>query len=189
MKTKDRIMEVARKMISEIGYHGTTTAALAKEAGISEGTIYRHFENKEDILLHILQELDDKYSAFLQSLRSIKDGEPGTIERIVKGHVQFTSDNIADLKIVLSSYALLSPSKQSMTSVIERMHDFFRDCMHRSIQLGVIHEVNVESTAKVLVALLLGIIQLKLYWPEMKAMENIDSEAVLFTRRSLVKES
>ena len=60
--------------------------------------------------------------------------------------------------------------------------------MHRSIQLGVIHEVNVESTAKVLVALLLGIIQLKLYWPEMKAMENIDSEAVLFTRRSLVKE-
>ncbi|MGE4292073.1 MAG: TetR/AcrR family transcriptional regulator [Desulfovibrio sp.] len=186
MKTKDRILDIARTMISEIGYHGTTTAALAKRAGISEGTIYRHFENKEDILLHILQELDDKYSVFLQSLRSVTDGDHGTIERILRGHVKFASDNLADLKIVLSSYALLSPSKQSMTSVIERMNEFFADCMERSMKLGVIREVNVEPTAKVLVSMLLGVMQLKLYWPDMEG--DLDPEAVLFIRRSLIKD-
>jgi AcrR family transcriptional regulator len=187
MKTKDRILDIARTMIAEIGYHGTTTAALAKRAGISEGTIYRHFENKEDILLHILQDLDDKYSAFLQTLRSARDGDHGTIERILQGHVQFSTDNLADLKIVLSSYALLSPSKQSMTTVIERMHEFFSECMRRSMEMGVIREVEVDPTAKTLVALLLGVMQLKVYWPDMDG--DFDPQAVLFVRRSLVPEA
>lgn len=187
MKTKDRILDIARSMIAEIGYHGTTTAALAKRAGISEGTIYRHFENKEDILLQILQELDDKYSAFLQTLRSSSDGRHGTIERILQGHVRFATENLADLKIVLSSYALLSPSKQSMTTVIERMHEFFCECLERSMKLDVIREVNAEPTAKVLVAMLLGVMQLKVYWPDMEEAD-LDPEAVLFTRRSLIKD-
>jgi len=53
MKTKDIILATAKEMISEVGFHKSTTANLAKMANISEGTIYRHFESKEDILLHI----------------------------------------------------------------------------------------------------------------------------------------
>jgi hypothetical protein len=120
-------------------------------------------------------------------LRSARDGDHGTIERILQGHVQFSTDNLADLKIVLSSYALLSPSKQSMTTVIERMHEFFSECMRRSMEMGVIREVEVDPTAKTLVALLLGVMQLKVYWPDMDG--DFDPQAVLFVRRSLVPEA
>lgn len=187
MKTKDRILDVARQMIAEVGYHSTTTAALAKRAGISEGTIYRHFESKEDVLLHILTQLDDKYMVFIQGLRSRDDGSPGTIERVVRHHFRFVADNVEGIKIVLSSYGLLSPSKQSMTSVIERMRNFFTECLEKADKMGVTRkDLDVEHTSMTLVAMLLGLMQLKLYWPE---MEKLDAEAMEFTRRSLVKDA
>ncbi len=45
--TRDRIIEVALKLFSKKGYLGATTKEIAKEAGIAEVTIFRHFPSKE----------------------------------------------------------------------------------------------------------------------------------------------
>jgi len=43
------VVEAALKLIGEHGMSALTTAALAKEVGMSEANIYRHFRNKEEI--------------------------------------------------------------------------------------------------------------------------------------------
>ena len=43
-------MEVALRLISENGFHGTPMSLIAKEADIGVGTIYRYFENKEALV-------------------------------------------------------------------------------------------------------------------------------------------
>ena len=45
-----QIAEAALKIIGEQGLGRFTTAAIAAEVGISEGTIFRHFESKEAIV-------------------------------------------------------------------------------------------------------------------------------------------
>jgi AcrR family transcriptional regulator len=44
-----RILEAAGKLIAHYGYDKTTVADIAKEAGISKGAIYLHFESKEKL--------------------------------------------------------------------------------------------------------------------------------------------
>ncbi|MBU1249461.1 MAG: TetR/AcrR family transcriptional regulator [Proteobacteria bacterium] len=184
MKTKDRILDVARKMIAEVGFHSTTTALLAQKAGISEGTIYRHFASKDDILVTILDELDERYSEFITQLKTEGDGHPGTIERVLEANFKFVAEHLEGIKIVLSSFALLPPSRRSMNSVIDRMRTFAAESIVRSMELGVIRQVDPERTAMVLVALLLGLLELRLYWPE---NTDINAEAVAFCRQALVK--
>lgn len=50
-----KIIETARQLFSEKGFHGTTTRALADEAGVSEALIFKHFPSKEAIYKAMLE--------------------------------------------------------------------------------------------------------------------------------------
>lgn len=50
-----QIIEVAMRVFARTGYSQAGTAEIAAEAGISEPTIYRHFENKRALYLATLE--------------------------------------------------------------------------------------------------------------------------------------
>jgi AcrR family transcriptional regulator len=50
-----RIARAAASLFSRQGYHGTSTREIARLADVSEVTVFRHFERKEDIFLSALQ--------------------------------------------------------------------------------------------------------------------------------------
>jgi len=51
----DRIIQAAAQLFARQGYHGTSTREIARLADISENTLFRHFEHKEDIFWTALQ--------------------------------------------------------------------------------------------------------------------------------------
>ncbi len=53
---KQAIIDAARKIIIQIGLDGLSIRGLAKQVGCSPATLYRYFENKEDILTAIREE-------------------------------------------------------------------------------------------------------------------------------------
>jgi AcrR family transcriptional regulator len=54
-----RILEVARTMIVEDGYHGLSMDRIAEALEYSKGTIYQHFSCKEDILMALVNQAMD----------------------------------------------------------------------------------------------------------------------------------
>jgi AcrR family transcriptional regulator len=60
MKAEDRrkqLLESAAHCFAEHGYRGTTTAMIAAEAGVSEPIIYRHFKNKRDLFIDLIEKV------------------------------------------------------------------------------------------------------------------------------------
>lgn len=55
IETKNKIINSAYKLFSEVGYHSTTTALIAKNAEVSTGIIYGYFLDKRAILLDVLE--------------------------------------------------------------------------------------------------------------------------------------
>lgn len=47
--TRRQLLDAATAVFSELGYAGATTHKIAKAAGVSEGTIYRHFTDKREL--------------------------------------------------------------------------------------------------------------------------------------------
>jgi len=64
--TKEAIIAAGLKLFSEKGYLGATTREIAKLAGVSEVTLFRHFTNKQNLFISVLQQ----YS-FLPQLREL----------------------------------------------------------------------------------------------------------------------
>lgn len=55
-KTKDLIFKSAIKIFSESGYRGATMDDIAINAGLAKGTLYYHFNSKEEIFNFIVEE-------------------------------------------------------------------------------------------------------------------------------------
>lgn len=59
--TRGKIINVACEILKDGNYQTMTTSEIAKAAQISEGTIYRYFSSKKEILLTILDELNNYF--------------------------------------------------------------------------------------------------------------------------------
>jgi len=62
---QEKILSAAKILFSERGYSSTSTSAIAKAAGVSEGLIFRHYGNKEGLLLEIIREGEEVVKAML----------------------------------------------------------------------------------------------------------------------------
>ncbi len=70
---KRKILESAIALFIEHGYHGASTAKVAKKAGVSEGLIFRHFTNKEGLLDAILKEGQDRIRYEIEAMTAETD--------------------------------------------------------------------------------------------------------------------
>ena len=54
--TRDRILDAAAHVMRTRGFARTTTKEIARAAGYSEATLYKHFQDKTDLFLAVLKE-------------------------------------------------------------------------------------------------------------------------------------
>lgn len=53
--TRERLLHAAQELIEEGGYAAASVAAIADRAGVAAGTLYRHFESKEDLFVEVFR--------------------------------------------------------------------------------------------------------------------------------------
>lgn len=55
-EVRQRMMDAAEAVFADAGYGGATMAAIAREAGISTGNLYRYFGSKDDLFYAVFTE-------------------------------------------------------------------------------------------------------------------------------------
>jgi AcrR family transcriptional regulator len=65
-------MQAAARIVARDGMEAATTAAIAAEAGVAEGTLYRHFESKDDLLIAAYRQM--KQEVFLDAGAGLDTG-------------------------------------------------------------------------------------------------------------------
>lgn len=101
-KSREKIVEKARKLFANRGYQGTTIADIAAAAGFSQGAIYRHFKSKEELLWACIG------PPLKKSLEIIKEGEPaspdlyGFIHHRVEKRLELYEENHDTFKIIFT---------------------------------------------------------------------------------------
>ncbi|MBP3420117.1 MAG: TetR/AcrR family transcriptional regulator [Marinifilaceae bacterium] len=68
IRTRNKIIEVARELFATSNFYKTTMDAIAKSASMSRRTLYMHFKSKEDILMYVVE---DEAQRIIKKLQSI----------------------------------------------------------------------------------------------------------------------
>lgn len=58
---REHLMEVARDLFMEHGFHATGIDKILGEAGVSKKTLYTHFRSKDELILAVLKEHDGAF--------------------------------------------------------------------------------------------------------------------------------
>ena len=61
MLTKKKIAEAARKLFIQKGYTATSIENISELTGVSKGNIYYHFDSKEGLFIHVLDEWEKEW--------------------------------------------------------------------------------------------------------------------------------
>ncbi len=122
---KDQIRKAALAVFARRGFHGTTVAEIAQEAGIAKGTIYLYYASKEEILIAVFRRYIDGMLDFVDGLLDSALSVPDILGAFVKKQIDMFREE-PDLMRVLSRRSLLALSDGD-----ERMLDFQRYLLDR----------------------------------------------------------
>ena len=153
---RQHLIETAIRLFTDGSYHGTTTAEIARAAGVSEPILYRHFASKRDLYLAGLEHVWAKTrEGWERKLESAPDA-CAAIEAIGKGHVSVRSPRLqlAELWVQALSEASEDPElKRHLRSHMREVHDFVAGLIRRGQEQGAIAaERDANSEAWIMLA-------------------------------------
>jgi AcrR family transcriptional regulator len=70
-RTRELIAQTARRLFAQRGFDAVPVSEIAREAEVSEATVFNYFPTKEDLVYHRLEVFEDEL------LASIRDRAPG----------------------------------------------------------------------------------------------------------------
>jgi AcrR family transcriptional regulator len=137
---EQKILESAVNIFSEKGFSAATTSEIAKNAGVAEGTIFRYFKTKKDILRGILIQTINIMSSklVLGSLEKIFDsGNEKDIRVVLKelfyDRIKLVENIFPMLRVILTEALYHEDVRQAIyENIITRGIDLFSD-FHRSM--------------------------------------------------------
>lgn len=108
-KTRQAILEAASRLFAERGFDAVTVAEVAREAEVSEPTVFSYFPTKEDLFFSGLASVEDR---LVDAVRNRGPGEgPWDVFRrfLVEGGERLSADETADL--IAKGGALIDASR------------------------------------------------------------------------------
>ena len=131
METRDRILEAAAELMRTRGIIRTTTKEIAKAAGFSEATLYKHFRDKEELLLHVVRE---RMPALARV--EVEAGEGPVVDNVftlVRSALDFYREAFPMLGSLLAEPRLMVAHSASLDKygggprrAVDRIADYFR---------------------------------------------------------------
>ena len=129
----DLILEAAVKVFARQGFHQSTVAQIAKEAGVADGTIYLYFKNKDDILVQFFsyrtKQVFDRFRA------EVKKADTGLdkLRHLIRRHLtEFQRDR--DMAVVYQVET--HQNNRAAESQIREMSQLYQDLIAQIVERG-----------------------------------------------------
>ncbi|MGD6965544.1 TetR/AcrR family transcriptional regulator [Rossellomorea vietnamensis] len=121
---RSSILKAAVKQFSENGFAETTIAAVAKEAGVSFGTVFTYFETKQALYeAAILEPLEEIKPYFSEVNDQFKGSPLEKIKEMIQCHINLFSDRSEFLRLI--QQVLGSPER--FPALFEELATFVND--------------------------------------------------------------
>jgi AcrR family transcriptional regulator len=194
------VLEKAKKLFLELGYHKLTIRKLADEIGYTAGTIYLYFRNKDEILYELHNE--GFKLLFQYKMRMMEQGVSSGLDRLRQGgqlYIDFALENPDYYELMFNmpeprnfmeaQKERFSGEGQVPEDYAMRSYEFLKQGIQEYKKEGYLKEVDEDTATFTLWSLVHGLVSLiirkRIPYPQAPSKE-LAREALDFFGRLLV---
>ncbi len=150
------IIDAALNLFVQHGFSATRLDDVAAEAGVSKGTVYLYFDNKESLFRAMVQELivpvvaqAEEHAAQFQ----------GTQTELIRMLVHSWWDNVGKTRLANMPKLMVSEAahfpelaRYYVDNVVKRARKLLEDALYKGIEQGEFESCDVKSAARILLS-------------------------------------
>ncbi|MFN4355105.1 TetR/AcrR family transcriptional regulator [Parvibaculum sp.] len=156
LESRRKLMEAARKLFAERGYHETRPQDISKAAGVGHGTFYLHFEDKLDCFLAFTDEAADELHEFVERHMALAHSLDEGIRELLIAVFEYSDKNPGVLGAALTDIDVLSTGGVGRRGPVDRWADVWAELMEKWKTTG---EVSPDVDTRMAGYLIVGAIK------------------------------
>jgi TetR/AcrR family transcriptional regulator, cholesterol catabolism regulator len=131
---RQEILQAARVLFREKGYHATTVRDIADMTGLLSGSLYAHIRTKEDLLFEIVNGIADDFLQRLEAALNADGSATDKFRRALRAHIEVVADNLDAAAVFSHEWRALSEERRD---VIREKRNLYEKLWDRLIQEGI----------------------------------------------------
>jgi AcrR family transcriptional regulator len=158
-----QILDAARQVFAEQGFHATRMSDIAHAAGVSQGTLYHYFRSKDDLFMGLLFPWAERLA---EAVRGLPDSPSSATDkmwamsRLATAFFQ-TDEELMPVLVEFWAYALHSPkATESFRDLFQAMQESYAAIIEEGVADGEFKPVDVQTISALPFAVLDGVIVL-----------------------------
>lgn len=159
---KLEITEAARKLIIGKGSEHLTVRNIAREIGLSEAAIYRHFRSKREILLFLSDTLTDQLLEDLEEANAARSVSLQDVDRVLRGHLSAIEQKRGISFLVFAEILSFGDRRLNQKTALnlDRYIRQLAELLGRGIKSGVGVSIDTQAAAQALFGMIQGLVSL-----------------------------
>ena len=147
---KDQIVNAAKKLIIKHGSENLTIRAIAREVGLSEGALYRHFKSKRDILSLLADTIEADLLGDIKISNIEGESYSKILDSILRGHLSAIKQRQGISFQVIAMCISFGDKKlnKRLSEIINKYIEEIKSLLRRGVESGELREnLDLDGTA------------------------------------------
>ncbi|MGD8787333.1 MAG: TetR/AcrR family transcriptional regulator [Phycisphaerales bacterium] len=118
-RTRKRLKKAALNMFSEKSINSTTVEDITEKADVGKGTLYQHFEDKDEIVVTLVDEAVEHLIECIQSYESQPETLEDMLEHLLNAHYEFYNDSKEEFILLFQGKLMLKLQSETLDDLEE----------------------------------------------------------------------
>ena len=165
-ETQDRILDTAIMLFAKSGYHGTKTADIAKDSGVAEGTVFKYYGTKKDILRSAMNKIVQRiipgivFGSRLDLKGMVCSPDPKEeLKKVLKSRIEKINQNVGAFKVLINEIQyhddiMNEYTGQFVPKAIKMVEEYFE----LGISKGIFRQMDSHTAARSMIGMMATIV-------------------------------
>lgn len=188
---RKQILDAAKHVFAEAGYHGASINAIIERAAIARGTFYLYFESKAAVFDSIL---DHAMTDLRARLHRIEVGDPAAPppqvalrDQVVSVFEYIVGDRPLAMLLLSAGHTPDAEAAERLDQFFAEVRDLLRRALESGMEIGLLRKVDARLGAAAMLGLIRGVIEQIISQPDPPAVDVVVSELLMVALRGVLK--